>query len=145
MIQYVKSIKHPDFITQTDRTLSQLKNSGGMRLIKSEAKINALIKYEELFEKLYNQQVWYEGGLKDLLNSGISIFNFSYLTNNTTEMDKEDLYNTIKLLKTNESQIVELGNRASVSSAFTFAYLMFLKDTRKECNQLIEVLKSSNP
>ena len=39
MLWYITSLKYPDFISQTDRTLSQLKNSGGMRLIEDKTKI----------------------------------------------------------------------------------------------------------
>lgn len=144
MFQYVKSVKHPDFIKQTDRTLSQLKNSGGMRLIKDNSKIDAIINYERSFEKLYNQQLWYEGGLKDLIIAGVSIFNFKYLTNVPTQFDRKESYNTIKLINTHKAQIIELGNWASVSSAFTYAYLNFLMDSKKECQELIVILSKDN-
>ena len=76
---YINSIVRPDFVLQTDRTLSQLKNSGGMRLIEDKTKINAIVTYEESFERLYNQQVWYEDGLKNLLNAGVPVFNYKYI------------------------------------------------------------------
>lgn len=143
MMWYIKCLKFPDFITQTNRTISQLKNSGGMRLIKDETKIDAIIKYEKSFERLYNQQVWYEGGIKDLANAGISVFNYKYFPGYTRKIDKET-FKTAQLLRTDKRLINELGNLATVCNAFTFAYLKFLEDGQKECHQLIDILENNN-
>ena len=144
MIWYFTSIKNPDFVTQTDRTISQLKNSGGMRLIKDKTKINAIVKYEESFERLYNQQVWYEGGLKDLVGAGISIFNYKNLPKLNEKVDKEAFYKNTKLLETNKKLIIELGNRATICSALTQNYLRFLKEGEQECLKLISILENKH-
>lgn len=144
MMWYIKSLKFPDFITQTDRTVSQLKNSGGMRLIKDNTKIDAIIKYEESFERLYNQQIWYEGGIKDLANAGLSIFNYKYLPEFSQNSIRDSFFETAKLLRTDTILIIELGNLASVCNAFTFAYVKFLEDGQKECSELIDILENNN-
>ncbi len=145
MAQFILSIKFPDFIKQTDRTLSQLKNSGGMRLIKDETKINAIIKYEESFKRLYNQQVWYEGGLNDLVNAGVLVFNFKYLPGHTRNIEKETFYKTTRLFRADEELIIELGNRATVYNALTFAYISFLENCKQECHKFVDILENKNP
>ncbi|WP_052172481.1 DUF6090 family protein [Psychroserpens jangbogonensis] len=144
MLWYMYSLAHPDFITQTDRTLSQLKNSGGMRLIEDKTKIDAIIKYEESFEKLYNQQIWYEGGLKDLLNAGVLVFNLKYLPKPNKKFDQETFFKTARLLDTDKRLITELGNRAINYNLLTASYLSFLEEGKQECIKLIDVLENKD-
>jgi hypothetical protein len=140
MIRYMKSLRHPDFVTQTDRTLSQLKNSGGMRLIEDKNILDAIIKYEGSFDKLYNQQVWYEGALKDLVNAGIPIFNYKYLIT----IDKETLNIPERLLRTDKKLIIELGNWASMYKTITMFYRILLEEGQQECLKLIDILENNN-
>jgi hypothetical protein len=145
IIRYVKSLVRPDFVTQTDRTLSQLKNSGGMRLIEDKTKIDAIITYEESFERLYNQQVWYEGGLKDLVNAGVPVFNYKYIPiSKNFIFSKETFFKTARLLGTDNRLIVELGNRASVYNMLTSSYLNYLEEGKQECLKLIDILENKN-
>ena len=141
MLLYMKSLLHPDFISQTDRTLSQLKNSGGMRLIEDKTKINAIIKYEESFQRLYNQQNWYEGGLKDLVDAGISVFNYKYFPRPNKKFDQETFFKTARLLETDKTLIIELGNRADIYNLLTQSYLYFLEEGKQECLKLIDILE----
>jgi len=141
MFWYMKSLKRPDFVTQTDRTLSQLKNSGGMRLIEDKTKIDAIITYEESFERLYNQQVWYEGGLKDLVNAGVPVFNYKYIKVSTYSNISK--LKTARLLATDNKLIIELGNRASLYNILTSSYLNRLETGKQECLKLIDVLENN--
>jgi hypothetical protein len=140
---YMKSLVHPDFVKQTDRTLSQLKNSGGMGLIRNKTNIDALIDYEQSFDKLYNQQEWYEGGLKELIHSGVSVFNFQYFPNPNHPIDSIPNYPNERLLETDAKSIMELGNRASILSLLTFSYLRFLETGQQECLSLIAILEKN--
>jgi hypothetical protein len=142
IIWYIRSLKRPDFVTQTDRTLSQLKNSGGMRLIEDKSKIDAIITYEESFERLYNQQVWYEGGLKDLVNAGVPVFNFKYIPVSSKNFNVETFFKTARLLETDNRLIIELGNRASIYKILTYSYLNYLEEGKQECLKLIDILEN---
>ncbi len=143
MYGYMRCLSRPDFVTQTDRTISQLKNSGGMRLIKDKNKIDAIIKYEETFEKIYNQQVWYEGALKDLVNAGIPIFNYKYLSPKPNRtVDWKTFFKTARLLRTDKTLIIELGNLSSMYNAITTLYRIFLEEGQQECLKLIDILEN---
>jgi len=144
MLWYVTSLAHPNFITQTDRTLSQLKNSGGMRLIEDKTKIDAIIKYEKSFDRLYNQQIWFEGGLKDLLNAGVPVFNLKYLPKPNKKFDQETFFKTARLLDTDKRLIIELGNRVTNYNLLTHSYLSFLEKGKQECIRLIDILENKN-
>ena len=139
---YIRSLIRPDFVFQTDRTLSQLKNSGGMRLIENKTKINAIITYEESFERLYNQQVWYEGGLKDLVNAGVPVFNYKYIPLSNRNINEKTFFKTAELLETDNRLIIELGNRATIYNMLTDSYLNYLESGKQECLKLIEILEN---
>ena len=147
IIYYMNCLKRPDFVAQTDRTLSQLKNAGGMRLIQDKTKINAIVTYEESFERLYNQQNWYEGGLKDLVNAGVPVFNYKYFPASKKDVknfDKETFIRTARLLSTDNRLIIELGNRAKIYKMLTHSYLNYLETGKQECLKLIDILENRN-
>jgi hypothetical protein len=142
-IQNQRAYKHPFFVTHTNRTLVQLKNTGSMQLITDKSIVDALIEYEGYFEKLTNQQVWYEDALNNLIESGIPVFNFKYRSKNRQEFD-ELFYNTEKLMNTNKQLIIELGNRAVMYSTITQYYLILLKEGNKRSMELIKTLDNDN-
>jgi len=143
MFQYFICLNRPILVTQTDRTLSQLKNSGGMRLIQNKKSINGIIEYEKSFEELYKQEIWFEGGLKDLIEAGVSIFNYKYLPKEQGKFDKKTFFKTARLINTSKLKILKLGNRAFNSYAFTQSYIKVLKDGRIKCIELIKMLESN--
>lgn len=144
MFSHFRCLTVPNFVAQTDRTLSQLKNSGGMRLIQNKESVDAIIDYEMSFEKLSNQQVWFEGGIKSLMEAGMPIFNNKYLPDiKTGKFDSETFFKTARLLNNDKAKIIELGNRAYNSYAFTNAYLIRLREGKKKSIALIELLKAN--
>ena len=143
-IQNYKAYTHPYFVTHTDRTLAQLKNTGSMRLISDKSIVDALIEYEGYFGKLTNQQVWYESALNNLIESGIPVFNFKYRRRLDQEFYKDIFYKTAKLNTTNKQLIIELGNRAVMYSTITQYYLILLKEGNKRSIGLIKTLENDN-
>jgi hypothetical protein len=144
IMQNNKAYKHPVFVTYTDRTLAQLKNTGSIGLITDKSIVNAIIEYEGYFEKLTNQQVWYENALNNLIESGIPVFNFKYKQKNGENFDKDFFYKTAKLNTTNKQLIIELGNRATMYSSITDYYLRLLKEGQKKSIELIKILDNNN-
>ena len=143
-MQNMNAYTHPVFVTHTDRTLAQLKNTGSIRLITDKSIVDALIEYEGYFEKLTNQQVWYESALNNLIESGIPVFNFKYRRRLDQEFYKDIFYKTAKLNTTNKQLIIELGNRAVMYSTITQYYLILLKEGNKRSIGLIKTLENDN-
>lgn len=141
-IQHLRALRHPDFVIHTDRTISQLKNTGGMRLITDKIKLNAIIEYEGYFEKLTNQQVWYEGGLKDVAEGGINIFNYKYMPKKDEKFDEKQFFNTVQLNSADKKSIIEQGNRVRFYYEVTDMYLLLLKEGKHKSLELIELLES---
>ena len=142
---YFASIIHPDFVSQTDRTLVQLRNAGGMRLITKKITADSIVQYEDYFSRLTNQQVWYEGMLKDLVNAGIPVFNYKYLPRYKEEWTKERLdefKSTAKIETKDEKLIIELGNTAVIYKSVTEQYLNLLEEGKQKSKDLINVLQT---
>ncbi len=142
--RYMVALRHPDFVSQTDRTLSQLKNAGGMRLITKKTTADSLIMYEDYFKKITNQQTWCEGMLKDLVDAGIPIFNFKYLPEyqgERIEQSLDEFNNTTQIDASSEKLILGLGNLASAYSAITTYYLILIKEGKEKAIELIKVLE----
>jgi hypothetical protein len=141
---YMASLRHPDFVSQTDRTLAQLKNAGGMRLITRKTTADSIIQYEDYFKKLTNQQGWCESLLKDLVDAGIPIFNFKYLPkyNNGKMTQSIDEYKkTTKIESPNKKLIIGLGNIASTYGSITTYYVVLLKSGKQKSLDLIKILE----
>lgn len=141
---YRVSLRHPDFVSQTDRTLAQLKNAGGMRLITKKTTADSIIQYEGYFKKLTNQQTWYEGMLKDLVSAGIHVFNFKDAPKYKGEQRKlslDDFNKMGKIASLDKKLIVELGNIANMYGSITEYYLILLKEGKQKSIDLIKVLE----
>ncbi len=137
-------LRHPDFVSQTDRTLSQLRNAGGMRLISKKTTADAIIKYEDYYKKLTNQQTWYEGMLKDMVNAGIHTFNFNQLPKYIGErihQSIDDYKNKIDIKSPNAKMMIELGNITSTYSSITEYYVFLLQEGKQNSLDLIKILE----
>ena len=135
---YINNITHPTFFTSTDRTTSQLKNTGGIGLIKSKESVNSIISYEAYLKKIYNQQEWYRLMLKDLVEAGIPIFNYNYYY----KKSKDDL-NLAKLNLNDYQTMTELGNRSKILRGMIGKYSLLLKDGKIKAINLIHVLEDN--
>ncbi|MGB1307932.1 MAG: DUF6090 family protein [Oceanihabitans sp.] len=145
LTMYLASIKYPDFVSQTDRTLVQLRNAGGMRLITKKITADSIVQYEDYFSRLTNQQVWYEDMLKDLVNAGILIFNYKYLPRYKEKWTKERLeeFNRTAKIETKDIKgIIALGNTAIIYKGITEQYLALLEEGKQKSQDLINVLQT---
>jgi UDP-N-acetylglucosamine transferase subunit ALG13 len=142
---YMRSLRHPDFVSQTDRTLTQLRNAGGMRLITKKTTADSIIQYEDYFKKLANQQVWYEGMLKDVVNAGVPVFNYKYYPKRNEKLTKElfEAFNiNTKIESPNEKLIIQLGNTTTTYRNVTGYYLALLEEGKQKSLDLIKILKN---
>ena len=144
-VLHMNTLRHPNFVNQTDRTLTQLRNAGGMRLISQRTTADSIIQYEDYFKKLGNQQVFYESMLKDLANAGIPVFNFKYYPKLNQKLTQElfDAFNTGKKLESpDEKLIIQLGNTTSMYRNVTNYYLSLLGEGKQKSLDLINILQT---
>ena len=132
-------IYRPDLVYPTDRTLFQLKNSGGMRLIRKKKATESIIAYDNSGKRLINQQTYYETYLNDLTNSSAQLMNFLVLWGHSRK--EAHPYDTAKLINPDRLKLMEMGNIAVIYKGVLLQYINRLKEMEKESVVLINTLK----
>lgn len=138
----VHLILHPEFITPSELTMQQLKNAGGMRLIKSKEAINAIIRYDSEAKKLANQQQYYENYQNKAIAVGTEVFNFQQLVSkvmNSNPVAAKDL----EFVNTSLEKRKEFGNSVIMYQGIINYYLTLLKDMDAQGSFLIKTLQAS--
>ena len=136
--------RHPDFASPTERTMLQLKNAGGMRLIRNKNAADAIIAYDDFGKKLVNQQTYYERYLNELVDGSNSIFNLKYFPFDPVKLrisyNDKDL-RSAKLLTSDKVKIIEFGNKAFMHRGIVGFYIVRLEENIQQADKLIEILK----
>ena len=128
---------HPDFITPTERTIQQLKNAGGMRLLRKKDAINSIVQYDDIAKKLINQQAFYELYQNKSIDAGSKVINFENL-----KLGSLQFRNTSgKLSNTDNLKLIEFGNMVYMYSGVVKFYVTRLKDTNGQAVRLTETLE----
>ena len=135
----------PDFLTPNELTMLQLKNAGGMRLIRNKEVAREILKYDLQDKKLVNQQRYYENYQNKTISLGLKIFSLhpfqiiesTYKKTGKVELDsiKFDLIQNDKLLLT------EFANVTNMYGGIVSYYNILLKETDKQADSLIMKLK----
>jgi len=131
---------HPEFIAPTELTMQQLKNAGGMRLIKSKDAINEIIRYDLKAKKLANQQLYYENYQNIAIDRGTKILNLQTvldIVRNQT-LNKND--GGLKLLTENDIKFKELGNSITMYKGIIDYYTVLLEEMNEQGELLSQTL-----
>lgn len=134
---------HPEFIAPIESTMQQLKNAGGMRLIKSKKAINEIIRYDSKVKKIANQQLYYENYQNKAIDTGTKVLNLQKLV--TTFLTKENgLYQIeeFELLNEDSLKLKELGNNIVMYKGIIDYYLALLREINEQGMFLTQTLKS---
>ncbi len=140
----IACIQHPDFVSPVERTMSQLKNAGGMRLIEKTAATDNIIFYDDIFKKVVNQQDYYDLHLKELLVVTEQVFNMRYFPFNPQTFRWESdpaVLSSAKLITQDKTKIIEFGNKAKIFQGIVMFYIRRLEEAKKHADCLIETLK----
>ncbi len=145
-IQYGKSTYHPDFVSPVERTLTQLKNSGSMRLIRKKAAVDSIIAYDDEAKKLADQQGAYEHYLNNWAEQAEQIFNLKYMYTQTaalkvkTSKPGDIIYNDLMLTR-GKKMLTKAGNSVSVYGGVVAFYIARLRETEVHSINLIHTLQ----
>lgn len=134
---YRAALSHPDVVSPTERTLSQLKNSGGMRLIRKKTAVDRIIKYDDAGKKIKEQQGFYELSQFELGKYAFELFNFNNY--NLGQFIKPAA--SLKLLNNDQSKLVVFGNKVVFYGAVVSFYNERLKQMDKDAEVLINTLR----
>ncbi|MCX6230573.1 MAG: hypothetical protein NTZ33_03420 [Bacteroidetes bacterium] len=140
----VECIKHPYFVSPVERTISQLNNSGGMRLIQNPIAVDSIIFYQDATKKLINQQTYYELHLNALIEALEHIINMNVfpLNHETYQWDTgNNAFKTAKLVSHDNNQLIELGNKAKLFQGIVIYYIVLLEEVDNKAKDLSNSLK----
>ncbi|MFI5162955.1 MAG: hypothetical protein ACHQHN_16860 [Sphingobacteriales bacterium] len=138
------SIIQPDFVIPTQRTLTQLMNSGGMRLVRKRIAVDSIILYDDAAKKLENQQVYYERYLNEAGELGFKIIDMNYykITRSKDRHFDKNTYQGAHLLRNDKQILAEWANLEMVYGGVVSNYVYHLKETEAHAVNLIHTLQT---
>ncbi len=139
-----RTFSHPDFANPTERTLVQLKNAGGMRLLRKKVAVDSILFYDAYGRKLVAQQSncdLFQSAIADL---SIHLFNFKYYGSPDLRSHSKNLpvvSSSEKLLSVDTVKLIEFGNRVSMYRGIVFFYTVRLQEMHDHAVNLIRTLQ----
>ncbi len=142
---YMMVLLRPDFLNFSELTVQQLKNAGGMRLIKNKNAINEIIRYNLAEKQLENQQNYYENYQNKSIALGMKIFNHQ-VYDAIEEAHKKGAENPFSnidfaLLDDNSKQLKEFSNHCNMYGGIVDYYKMLLENVDARADTLINTLQ----
>jgi hypothetical protein len=124
-----------------NRTELQLKNAGGMRLVRNRKAADSLIIYWSRTELLYEQQDNINGHRIKAKDVSFTIFNNKYY-NDTGDFSR-GIFNGVPELMTRSNPVLsEFANRIShMNALLKFSYARGLKRQTEDASRLISLIK----
>jgi hypothetical protein len=134
---YRAALTHPDLVSPAERTLSQLKNSGGMRLIRKKSAVDRITIYDDAGKKIKDQQEFYELLQYELGKHAFELFNFK----NYSSDKYSALTTSPKLLNNDKVKLIVFGNMVVVYGEILGYYNKRLQQMDEDAVSLINTLR----
>jgi hypothetical protein len=118
-------------------TITQLKNSGGLRLIRKRAAADSIIKYDISTERVENQAEGVRLSTQKLLDLSVKVFDGEYVRDYNSSSDYKDILRSTKKFKllTDDTRLIkEYANLVKYKKDVIINYIRQLRN-----------LQSSNP
>ena len=130
----------------TKRTISQLKNSGGMRLISDKISADEITKYIEGADDIESQGDYFKNvAFNEIIKLNNQIFYLKYIKGVTRKnIDSFMLKAPVKLANNNENLLTEYSNQLFFTSGVLINYNNKLTNFKSEILKTIEALKKEN-
>ena len=136
-------VYRPDLVYPTDRTLFQLKNSGGMRLIRNKKAAACIDAYDRKGKMVINQQGYYEEYLTQTTEASAKLLNYVELHKQSKASGLH--YDSVKLINPDQTKLLELANKSLMFKGVMQMYVVRLQEMEKEAINLIAILKKEYP
>jgi len=136
---YNGCVFRPDLLYPIDRTLFQLKNSGGMRLIRNKAAAKIIIGYDNAGKRLVHQQAYYEMYLTEVTSHASKVMNVLLLMNKTIPASQK--YAHVQLISDDRKELKVLANQAIMFKGVMHMYVVRLKRMEASAISLMEKLR----
>ncbi len=140
---YVGSIFGLYLFNHTDRTLQQLKNAGGLRLIRNQQASDSIMQYDAMVKKISEQSVDLYNTNQGSTRIALQIFDANSPTNpfiNRSLVPKPD---KVRLISNESVKIDELFNQVLGFKINSIIYCDFLRELNKYATRQINFLKEA--
>ena len=131
---------HPDFITPVERTMTQLKFAGGMRLLRKRPAAEAIVQYDDMAKNLIDQQAFYELYQNGAIEHSVKLFNYRDFGFSAAKKG-QPIPQDARLLDHNPRNLIELGNRVNMYMGIVRFYNVRLEEMQRQSSNLIKTLK----
>ena len=142
----IKNTLNTYAINFTKRTIAQLRNSGGMRLIPNKTSADEITSYSELVDDIEAQGKYYNDEMNEIVKLNSKIFDLNYIRG--TDRANVDSFMTrsqiFKLSNNQENLFKEYGNLTYFTSGVLTLYSNQLTDIQGQMSKTIVVLKKDN-
>ena len=141
---YIYGLIHPAVISPTERTLIQLKNAGGMRLIRNKTAVDSIILYDDMAKKLSDQRSFYELYQNNSIALASTIFSFKKLgigVSNSQVKDSANKGGYFKLFSNDKTKLMEFANTIFVYEGVVQYYNALLKEMNEHAVNLQNSLR----
>ncbi|MBI1223082.1 MAG: hypothetical protein GC180_10805 [Bacteroidetes bacterium] len=123
----------------TERTIIQLNNSGGMRLIRNGASVDKIISYEACEKEVTEQQEVVNKLKYEFANASYELFNYSYFNLESKSILSPDA----KLLLHDKLKLTRFANRISIYGGVLTKYNFELLTMKEKALEVIHTLNKS--
>ena len=143
MIKYTMNDANVEF---TKRTVSQLKNSGGMRLISNKVSADEITKYIEGADAIESQGEFFKNNaLTEIIKLNNKIFYLKYIKGVTRKnIDSIMMKTPVKLANNHQNLLTEYSNQVFFTSGVLINYNNKLADFKAKIPNTIKILKKEN-
>lgn len=131
-------LMRPDFYNPNELTMTQLKNSGGMRLISNKNATREIWKYDLQEKKLKNQQQYYEKYHNKSIDLVTKIFDLKEVYNKDTLIYNKGRF---QILKKDKNSLTEFANTVKMYGGIVEYYNRLLEETEKQADSLVIKVK----
>lgn len=134
---YREILSADNVLKPTERTLLQLKNSGGMRLIRNKTSNNSIIIYDGVERDVLKQRERVDKAVDDFVNASNELFNFKHYNTSAYQGVSEKAI----LLNHDNLKLIAFANRISSYGATLSQYNFQLKTMNENALKLMNTLR----
>jgi hypothetical protein len=140
---YYGSIFGLYLFNHTDRTLQQLKNAGGLRLIRNQQASDSIMQYDAMVKKVSEQSMDLYNANQASIRLALQIFDANSPTNSSIDRSLVPKPDKVRLISNERVKIDELFNQVFSFKMASIWYCKFLRELNKYAARQINFLKEA--
>ena len=142
-LYYLGRISHRTLVfSYNDRTIEQMKNSGGFRLIRSEEAVDKIMDYYRLIKRIQNLETRESAEQEEYKKIAIKIFDSRIFRKMTADTVVSRISDNPPLLTNNPSILQELSGIVQFQTGSRLQIIAIKDDLKRKGQELIKLLKT---